>query len=128
MIQVAVGIIERDGRVLVCQRRRGSRYELKWEFPGGKVEAGEDPTTSLRRELSEELGITAEVGERIFRQTWVYPDHGEFDIRFFSVRRFSGEPRNLTFEDMRWMTPDTLAELDLLEGSKAVLPRLLRSL
>jgi 8-oxo-dGTP pyrophosphatase MutT (NUDIX family) len=55
MIQVAVGIVERDGRVLVCQRKKGAQYELKWEFPGGKMESGEDPKTSVVQKYGEFL-------------------------------------------------------------------------
>jgi 8-oxo-dGTP diphosphatase len=120
MIQVAVGIVESDGCVLVCQRKRGARYELKWEFPGGKVEGAEDPKTSLKRELSEELNITAEVGEEIFQQRWIYPDHGEFELHFFAVQKFSGDLKNQAFEDILWVSPDDLTKLDLLEGSREV--------
>ena len=126
MIQVAVGIVERDGLMLVCQRRRGSRYELKWEFPGGKVEDGENPKVCLERELSEELNIAAEVGEEIFRQPWVYPDHGEFEVCFFSVRSFTGEPKNLTFEKVLWVSPEDLDKLDLLEGSREAIRHILK--
>jgi 8-oxo-dGTP diphosphatase len=124
MIQVAVGIVERDGRVLVCQRKRGSRYELKWEFPGGKVKKGEDPKTSLKRELSEELNITAEVGQEIFQQRWIYPDHGEFQLHFFMVQEFAGELENQTFEQILWVSPEDLNKLDLLEGSRKVVRRI----
>lgn len=124
MIQVAVGIIERKGLVLVCQRKKGSRYELKWEFPGGKVEGGEDPQTSLKRELSEELNIMPEIGDKMFQQRWVYPDHGDFEIHFFSIREFSGELKNLTFEEIRWVSPEMIGELDLLEGSRGVIEHL----
>jgi 8-oxo-dGTP diphosphatase len=125
MIQVAVGIVERDGHILVCQRKRGSRYELKWEFPGGKVENREDAKSSLKRELSEELSITADVGEEIFRQRWFYPDHGEFELHFFTVRKFSGEPRNRAFEQILWISPEDLNKLDFLEGSKEVVRQII---
>lgn len=127
MIRVAVGIVERNGRVLVCLRKRGSRYELKWEFPGGKVEPGEDPKTSLKRELSEELNITAEVGEEILHRRWVYPDRGEFELHFFTVQKFSGEPKNQAFEQILWVSPEYLDKLDLLEGSKEVVRHITRS-
>ena len=118
MIQVAVGIVEHAGRVLVCRRKKGTRYELKWEFPGGKVENGESPKGTLQRELLEELNITAEVGDEIFQQRWKYPDHGEFEIHFFSVREFTGDLRNLAFADILWVSPEELTELDLLDGSR----------
>jgi 8-oxo-dGTP diphosphatase len=124
MIQVAVGIIARAGRVLVCQRKKGMRYELKWEFPGGKVENGEDPKSTLERELLEELNITAEVGDEIYRQQWVYPDQGEFDIHFFSVEKFTGDPQNLVFAGIRWVSLQDLKKLDLLDGSKEAARRI----
>jgi 8-oxo-dGTP diphosphatase len=126
MIRVAVGVVERDGYILVCQRKRSSRYELKWEFPGGKVENGEDPKTSLKRELYEELNVTAEVGEEIFWQRWSYPDRGEFELHFFTVQKFSGEPKNQAFEQILWVSPEDLDKLDLLEGSKEVVRHITR--
>jgi 8-oxo-dGTP diphosphatase len=124
MIQVAVGIVERAGRVLVCQRKRGTRYELKWEFPGGKVENEENPKTTLERELLEELNITAEVGDEIHREQCVYPDQGEFDIRFFYVEKFTGDLQNLMFADIDWVSLEDLKKLDLLDGSKEAARRI----
>jgi 8-oxo-dGTP diphosphatase len=126
MIRVAVGIVEANGLILVCQRKQGSRHELKWEFPGGKVENGEDPKTSLKRELSEELNLTAEVGEEIFQQRWIYPDRGQFELHFFTVQKFSGEPKNQAFEQILWVSPEDLDKLDLLEGSKEVVRHITR--
>ena len=54
MNTVVAAVIERDGKILICQRRRGQAHELKWEFPGGKVENGETPDQALERELREE--------------------------------------------------------------------------
>ena len=63
---VVAGVIERDARILICRRRADARHHpLKWEFPGGKVEPGEEPRAALARELGEELGIRAEIGEEI---------------------------------------------------------------
>ncbi len=121
MFEVAVGIIERNGSILVCQRKKGARYELKWEFPGGKVKKGEDLKDSLKRELFEELNITAEIGDEVFRQQWKYADKGEFDVHFFLIKKFSEEPQNMTFEHIRWVSPESLGKLDLLHGSKGVL-------
>src|SRR5947207_124773 len=79
MIKVAVGIIFQKGttpelsRVLLCQRNQRSRYALKWEFPGGKLENNEPLEGCLRRELHEELGIDAEIGGLFHHQHYVYP-------------------------------------------------------
>jgi 8-oxo-dGTP diphosphatase len=62
-VVVSAGVIVERGRVLLTQRKAGAHLAGAWEFPGGKVEAGEDPRAALRRELAEELGIDAEVGE-----------------------------------------------------------------
>jgi 8-oxo-dGTP diphosphatase len=65
MKRVVAAVIEKDGKLLVCQRTRHQTMPLKWEFPGGKIEEGEQPRDALRRELEEELGIHAQVGEEI---------------------------------------------------------------
>src|ERR1700676_3608758 len=63
MIRVVAGIIERDERTLICQRRAGKALGLKWEFPGGKMRPSETPRQALERELREELGVTTTIGE-----------------------------------------------------------------
>ena len=65
MKRVVAGLIVRDGKLLVCQRTRHQTMPLKWEFPGGKIEEGEQPRAALRRELEEELGILATVGDEV---------------------------------------------------------------
>ena len=73
MTTVVAAVIERDGRILICQRRRGQAHELKWEFPGGKLEPGESPEVALRRELREELAIDAAPETEITRYEYAYP-------------------------------------------------------
>ncbi|MGA9625820.1 MAG: NUDIX domain-containing protein, partial [Bryobacteraceae bacterium] len=63
MVQVVAGVIERQGRCLICRRKREQSHPLKWEFPGGKVEPGETPEQALTRELEEELGILGAAGQ-----------------------------------------------------------------
>jgi len=133
MKEVAVGILRADGKVLACQRRRNAVYPLKWEFPGGKVEAGESPAEALRRELREELGIEAIPGAQIHRQEWVYPDgvedpkkDGSFRVFYFLVDHYAGEPVNHAFEEIRWVTFAELRRLDILEGNREAVAILLR--
>src|ERR1700687_3377574 len=102
MTTVVAAVIEQNGKILICQRRRGQVHELKWEFPGGKVEAGETPEAALERELREELGIEARRDAEITRYQYAYPDRPAILLIFFRVTGFSGEPRNLVFERMEW--------------------------
>ncbi len=126
MLAVVAALIERDGRILVCQRIAGSQHELKWEFPGGKVEEGETPADGLRRELGEELGIEATIGREITRYEYQYPGRARVLLIFFEVTQFEGEPRNLVFADMRWDTPDRLPRYDFLEGDRDFVTALAR--
>lgn len=120
-----------DGNVLACQRKRDAVYPLKWEFPGGKIEAGESPAVALRRELREELGIDAVIGREFHRQEWVYPrsaaggSDGAFRVYYHEVEGFTGTPVNLAFEQMRWVRVDDLLALDMLEGNREAVATLL---
>jgi 8-oxo-dGTP diphosphatase len=132
MKSVAVGIIMRGGLVLACQRKRSTRYPLKWEFPGGKIEPGENAREALVRELDEELTIDAVPGEEILTHEWTYregtPDprrDSTFRVTYFLVRSFSGEPVNLTFETIRWVPVEELASMDVLEGNRSAIALLL---
>jgi 8-oxo-dGTP diphosphatase len=118
MLQVVAAIIERDGRILICRRTREQSHPLKWEFPGGKVEAGETPEAALARELDEELGITGAAGEEIMRYEFCYPGKHPIELIFIRVTRFSGEPGNLIFEEMRWEPRERLAAFDFVEGDR----------
>lgn len=122
----------RGGLVLACQRKRSTRYPLKWEFPGGKIEPGENAREALVRELDEELTIDAVPGEEILTHEWTYregtPDprrDSTFRVTYFLVRSFSGEPVNLTFETIRWVPVEELASMDVLEGNRSAIALLL---
>ena len=116
MVQVVAGIIERQGRLLICRRKPEQSHPLKWEFPGGKVEPGETPDQALARELEEELGILGAAGQEIMRYQHTYPGRDTIVLIFFRVSEFSGEPRNVIFHDMRWEPRAKLAEFDFVEG------------
>lgn len=113
-----------DGRVLICQRKPGGRFGLKWEFPGGKVEAGETPEAGLRRELSEELGIEAEIGPEFHRTDHEYPNGFAVRLLFFKVPRYSGDPVNRDFARMAWVGPHELCQFDFLDADRGVVDRL----
>ncbi len=124
MTKVAVGILRRDGRFLACQRKRGGRYQLKWEFPGGKLEAGESVEDCLARELREELSITIHGIDRIEVQSADYEDGGTFEVSYCNVKSFDGEPVNNVFEQIRWVTLQELRTLDILHGNKSFVDKL----
>jgi len=115
-VEVVAAVMMRDGKILIGQRKRSGRHPLKWEFPGGKVEPGEDPRAALARELREELSLEAEIGEELDSYEVRYEDGFALRLHFFRVTRFQGEPRNLDFEQIVWERPERLAEYDFLEG------------
>jgi 8-oxo-dGTP diphosphatase len=123
MKEVTVGILIQDGLVLACQRKTTAPYPLKWEFPGGKIEPGESPRTALIRELQEELSVTVEPATEFFRQEWDYGDQS-FRVYYYCVRSFSGIPQNMAFEQIRWVKPETLLMMDILDGNREVVNKL----
>jgi 8-oxo-dGTP diphosphatase len=109
---------------LIAQRRADHKHGLKWEFPGGKVEATETPREALERELEEELGVRAVIGEEITRYEYQYPGRPPIHLIFFWVREFSGEPVNRVFEKIRWEEPGRFREYDFLDGDVDFVRRL----
>jgi 8-oxo-dGTP diphosphatase len=116
MKRVVAALITRDGKLLVCQRTRHQTMPLKWEFPGGKIEEGEQPRDALRRELEEELGIHATIGDEVARIQHEYPNGGMVELRFYLVREYLGEMENRIFRDMQWAEPKNLGGFDFLEA------------
>ncbi len=123
---VSAGVIHRAGKVLIGQRRRGDRHALKWEFPGGKVEAGESPKQALVRELSEEVQIVAKVGSELARYEHDYPSGSRVHLLFFAVTDFTGEPNGKVFEQIQWVPLAELPTIDFLEGDLDFVRRLAR--
>jgi 8-oxo-dGTP diphosphatase len=113
---VVAAVIKRGGNVLIAQRKSTGRHPLKWEFPGGKVEPGEDACAALARELREELAIDARIGEELERSRVSYGGGPAIELRFYRVTEFTGEPRNLDFEQICWEAPARLPDYDFLEG------------
>jgi 8-oxo-dGTP diphosphatase len=121
MLQVVAAIIQNEGKILICQRTPEQSHPLKWEFPGGKVEAGETPEQALTRELEEELGLRQAGGSEITRYEYTYPGKNPILLIFYRVDLYSGEPRNLVFHEMRWEPPEALAGFDFVEGDRKFL-------
>ena len=115
-IGVAAALIYQQGRLLVCQRRTGGAFPLKWEFPGGKLEKGEGYLSALQREIREELGIEIQSATEVFRHSYIYPGPMEVALRFFRVEEYRGVIANLVFEKLLWVEPHGLENLDFVEA------------
>jgi len=118
MKRVVAALILKDGTFLVCQRTRHQTMPLKWEFPGGKIEEGEQPRDALRRELDEELGINAKIGEEVARIRHDYKTGSSVELRFYVVREYKGEIENRIFRDLRWAERRDLPSYDFLEADR----------
>jgi 8-oxo-dGTP diphosphatase len=124
-IRVVGGLIENDGKLLIVQRKPGGDFGGKWEFPGGKVRAGETDEKALARELLEELQITTEIGEKYFETEFDYPT---LSVHLIFYRcRTSGEPKLVEHERMEWVSFKELSRFDFLEADRPLIQTLIRS-
>ncbi len=118
---VVAALILRGDTVLICQRRADQPMAHKWEFPGGKMEAGETAEQALRRELDEELGIRARIGPRVSRLRHSYRSGGAVDLQFFLVNEYDGELTNNIFQQMRWCELRNLPAYDFLAADRTLI-------
>jgi len=107
-IEVVAAVIERDGLFLITQRNPDAVFPLYWEFPGGKVEAGEDDATALRREMLEELNAVVEVGDLIGRTVHDYEPF-TLDFRVYRCRLVEERLECINVHAIQWVT---LAEME----------------
>jgi len=126
MRTVVAAVIERaDRRLLIGQRRRNDTSPLKWEFPGGKVEAGETPEAALERELKEELGATLRKSAPIARVVHKYAETPEeLEILFFAAAISDGELVARTFEQIAWVLPKELGNYNFLAANAVLVANL----
>lgn len=122
--QVVAAILVRGDRVLICQRTERQAFALQWEFPGGKVEAGEELAAALARELDEELGIRAVIGPEIATVEHQYAEGLAVELHFFVVTEFAGEIENRIFRQVRWEARAVLDAESFLEADRGVVRRL----
>jgi 8-oxo-dGTP diphosphatase len=115
---VAAALIVRGREVLIGQRRPDQPMAMQWEFPGGKIEAGESAEQALARELEEELGIHATIGPRVTRVRHNYRHGGAVDLQFFAVHEFSGEIVNHIYHQFRWVKLEDLPGYDFLAADR----------
>jgi 8-oxo-dGTP diphosphatase len=121
---VVAALILRGDEILCCQRTEHQALALKWEFPGGKIDAGETPPQALRRELEEELGIQAEIGREITRVLHTYQNGNSVDLHFFAVDRYENELQNRIFREIRWVDRSELPALDFLDADQELVRQL----
>ncbi|MGE3756528.1 MAG: (deoxy)nucleoside triphosphate pyrophosphohydrolase [Pseudobdellovibrionaceae bacterium] len=126
-IPVVAGFLRKEGKLLVGQRPETHSLAGQWEFPGGKIESGEPPEIALQRELREELGIEAEIGDLKIACTHSY---GEINILilFYEVRYWKGEPKAQHHLQLDWINPEELNTRAIPEANKKILPRIFKVL
>lgn len=112
---VAAAVIEENGRVLLAQRNKNDHQGLKWEFPGGKIEEGEDPIHCIVREIKEELDLDIEVQDIFQVVMHRYPDRNIL-LLAYRCKRIHGEPSPLGCRDICWAKTSALPEFDLAEA------------
>lgn len=122
-IPVVAGFLRKDGRILIGQRPENNTLAGQWEFPGGKIELGESPEDALARELREELGIEATVGELKLACTHTYGDVG-IVILFFEILFWKGEPKAKHHMMLEWIYPEELRERSIPEANRKILDRI----
>jgi mutator protein MutT len=123
VIVVAAGVIERDGRLLVSRRLKGTHLAGLWEFPGGKCDPGETVASCLSRELNEELGVPSTVGDEILVTEHAY---AERTVRLhFHRATIDGDPQPLIGQELRWITRAELATMSFPEADSELIRRLM---
>lgn len=126
-IPVAAGFLRRGNQILIGQRPENNSLAGQWEFPGGKIESGESPEKALARELSEELGIDADIGELKFSCTHSYGDVNIL-ILFYEVLYWRGEPKPMHHLMLEWIHPEELLNRNIPEANRKMLDRIFKAL
>ncbi len=117
ILVVAAALYDAAGRVLIAQRPAGKHLAGRWEFPGGKVIAGESELEALGRELHEELGVEVSAARAFMRLKHAYEDR-EVELSLWLIERYRGVPSALDGQRLKWVAPEELAREDLLEADQ----------
>jgi len=124
VMHVMAGVLlDGNGCVLLAQRPAGKHLAGFWEFPGGKLEAGETPLAALARELLEELGIQVRDAEPLVCLPWRYEDR-ELLLDAWRVSSWRGEPRSLEAQPLQWMLPASVDPMILAPADRVILAEL----
>jgi len=127
MKDVTAALIEKDGKILIAKRKKGSHLELKWEFPGGKVEQGETPKECLERELREEFGIITKTGKFIISSVFDYKDI-KINLMAYHCKYISGELILHAHEEIKWVSPNQMKNFDFAEADMPIIDKLLEDI
>ncbi len=126
-IPVVTALIKKGSKVLLGLRPEGNSLPGQWEFPGGKLEVGETPKEALKRELREELGIEAEIGDIKLAYSHHFGDKGIL-LLFYEVHFWKGEPKNLHHTILEWLEPDEIASRQIPETNRQMLDEILKAI
>lgn len=127
VVDVAIAVIVRDGRILVTRRMEGVHLPGLWEFPGGKRDPGETIEECLLREIEEELGATVEVERLLWENAHVYPDRTVI-LHAFRCNLLSGDLKPLASQELKWISPELLLSLPFPEANRSLLEKLTKEL
>lgn len=123
-IRVVAAVIANEGRYLITQRRPAAVLPLMWEFPGGRVEAGESDADALKREVFHRLSVQIEVGELISFVSHPY-EHYVVDLHLYECRVVSGELRAVNVQEFRWVKSDEFDQYPFTPADEASMNKLL---
>ena len=124
VLQVVAGaLFDAQGRVLIAQRPPGKALAGRWEFPGGKLHEGEDPFAGLVRELREELDVVVHAAARLIRYPHTYPERVVW-LDMWIVSSWTGEPRGLEGQALKWVDVQRLSAEDILEADAPIVAAL----
>lgn len=123
---VTAAVIEKDGHVLIGKRKQGKKHAGNWEFPGGTLERGETYEQCLKRELLEELAITAEIGDLVCSSTFSYTPDWTIQLMAYRATIISGIFSLNDHDEIRWVKIEDLTNYDFPEADEFVIETLLK--
>lgn len=123
MIHVMAGIIFRQGKILIAQRKKDKERALLWELPGGKAIRNEPFEDCLKRELSEEFGVNVSIGEQFMSNHHIYPDM-ELTLHAYFVTITSGEPQLYVHRNIEWINVEDYTKYKIAEADLPIMKEL----
>ncbi len=124
IIEVAMAVIQHDGQLLICQRHSDAPLGGLWEFPGGKIEAGESPQACLLREVKEELDLTITIIRALPLIDHEY-DHARIRLHPFLCKWIEGQPKPLASAQFKWISPDQLTMYQFPPANQPLIAQLI---